>query len=467
MSKSREEDTGTCKKNQNSGVSTKEDSADPFFLQMPQTGKQNREDSFSFSRHPNDIFSPTGNFSCVKKETPKFGRAENQKSTPTRNMIRKLTAIRNQIRLQRDMENVLQGPPLVEDPLDFPTEERGLDFTRGSGVKGRRRGIGIWGKHSKGCLSKEKESGLNNVLQMDSSESIPIPFAERKSQVHKYQNGKCQKGGKNTQMKSRCLKIQKSSRRKASRSPKVLGKKIWEIFQSSKKHPQTLKNGIENKISTNQSKPKAKNFKSHRRTSSYKIPMSHRRISKEPATINGLAETLKSNLPFKNDRHWDLGLFNSNKSTNKLKAKKLPIEFQEEFRQDLLQCFKLSSKKKPKDLLQTPKWGTGAADYFRTSSKHRNRPDSHRKLQRFPKNPEKMAAKSQRKSGRISLRYQSAKKESSIATRDNNFGFSRRGNRNSGVNQFLFDELRFMMDSKKNKYVQNPKSSLRVYDVKD
>ena len=204
MRKSSQRETGSPPKQRQSGVSTQEDSNDPFFLQMPQKQGKAKEDSFSFSRHPNDIFSPVGNFSCVKKETPKFGRAENQKSTPTRNMIRKLTAIRNQIRLQRDMENVLQGPPLVEDPLDFPTEERGLDFTRGSGMKGRRRGLGKPNKGGKGRKCGSKVPGLGSVLQMDSSKSIPIQFKDQNSSPKSYECDPCQKGGKIGHQKCKC-----------------------------------------------------------------------------------------------------------------------------------------------------------------------------------------------------------------------------------------------------------------------
>lgn len=65
-------------------------------------------DSFSFNNNKN-IFSKLDNFSCVKKETPKFTAISNQKSTPTENLMSNFAAIKNQIRYNNNIKKIFKN----------------------------------------------------------------------------------------------------------------------------------------------------------------------------------------------------------------------------------------------------------------------------------------------------------------------------------------------------------------------
>lgn len=461
MEKIAECPTNTRYKCRQSENSTAEDSNDRFFLQnglkRPAT---NTEDSFSFSQPPNGIFSPRGNLSCMKKETPRFGRAENQKSTPTRNMIRKLTAIRNQIRLQRNMENVLHEPPMAQDPLDIPTEESGLEFRRTSATKKRasKKKRGDFGVKLEENLEASTQAdikavkttgvvlGLKSLLEMKSAESILSPFASKGSPRTHCPH--CTKSLKNSKSICRCRESAKRLNRRTSRSPKILGQKIWEIFQTSKTKTSASKRMLEI-FKPQTATTHLNNMKPwQRRRKGSDLNFQSNRCLDTSQTLN-----VKSSRQAQPQNHkkstWGLGYMTNPLAQTKLRAKKLPIEFQQEFRNDLLQCFQMSNpqsqKMKPNTSKIPTKWGNKRDEYFKSTQRKRRRPESHKR----GKNRAKQNFKTGRKPVLVSLRYQSAKKENVNVSERSDFGFSRRSSRNRGAGQFLYDEMRYMMDSKK------------------
>jgi hypothetical protein len=184
-------------------ISTNIDLAKNFFLppglQRPDLASKN--DSFSFTSKSKDIFNPVENASCVKKETPKFGRTDNHTSTPSKNMMNKLARIRNQIRLENSFKQVFQQEPLNFGEKAFAKPSRvskGRDFQEKLG----RRGLSA----KKGNLNTSGHSKMN---QSNSS------FLSKKKRVGSQQLNRNKKG------------------------PKILGQKHLEIFHSKFLNKQT------------------------------------------------------------------------------------------------------------------------------------------------------------------------------------------------------------------------------------
>lgn len=147
-------------------ISTNIDLTQNFFLRpgLHPDSLPSRNDSFSFTNKSKEIFNPVENASCVKKETPKFGRADQHTSTPSKNMLHKLALVRNQIRLENTFKQVLQVPPAETASQLFRRQFLGQKMRGlGEAKKPRRPGSsrqakvgGATGKENTSFLSKGK-----------------------------------------------------------------------------------------------------------------------------------------------------------------------------------------------------------------------------------------------------------------------------------------------------------------------
>jgi len=368
---------------------------------------QTRNDSFSFNKKNQDIFNPVENFSCIKKETPKFGRVENQISTPSKNMIEKLTKIKNQIRLEKTLNQVLH-------------------------------------------LKKEASNGKsqNNLFPGEKAREFQNQISKRRklaSSVKKIDN---QFTNENDNQSSNSSFLSKGKRvlsykvKRSKKGPKILGKKHLEIFHSKfmqkvDKAPQKFNCFISNR---NKRKNKKENQKYQKRT---KSKQTRKSFKKNP--------TLNTQNPTPNPLWAELfPMLSGHKLLPKnpqIKAKHLSKNFQNQFRKGILNSFR-----------NIPNNSS-----FTSASKENT---SSIKKSKFDEQQRNLEPSSNR-NRKLNLRYQSARKCTYSTKKCEHLGLTQR-NPNSGKmeNQFLMRELRFMIDKNKGRSASKKKPIIPTIDFR-
>ena len=241
-------------------------------------------DSFSFNNKQKNIFNKMENFSCVKKETPKFSSISNQKSTPTENLMANFAAIRNQKRYKENLNKVLKN----NDSFD--------------------KGGNFFARFTKNNIN-------HNVLLKE--ELVKESFGQcltRPSSISK----------KNLSYKKRLMS---SKNLRQAKKPKILGQKHFEIFENnflsknSNSNLQSAKN-INNIISKElsyTSKPSLNFQKPNPKINPIELDLNYFK----PKTREIKSSTKKSKIKF---------------SENRIKAQ----ELSEDFKQDFLKGLKIS-----------------------------------------------------------------------------------------------------------------------------
>ena len=378
-----------------------------FFLPLgvSHCDPQSRNDSFSFNKKNTDIFNPLENFSCVKKETPKFGRTENQISTPSENMMQKYAEIKNQIRLEQALNKVLhfnKETPNGMLPNKLFPGEKAREFQNRRLKRARRV-----------CSSKKMSSKRNIENEPQSSNSSFLSKGKR---------------------------VLSSKGKRSKKGPKILGKKHLEIFHSkflNKSNKAPLNCFI---IYGNKQKSKIDSLKYQKRT--------HQKKANEGFTKNKSSKV--QNATPNPDWSELFPMLSDPKmipKNHQVKAKHLTKNFQKEFRKRILNPYRTiannstfkSPCKKNKSISKTPI----------LESHHKN------------------YNKSLKRNRKLNLRYQSARKCNFSNKNDQNLGLTHR-NLNQGAleNQFLMRELRFMMDKSKGRSVSKKNPIIPILDFR-
>ena len=384
-------------------LSTLDESNPKFFLKnglnkyrmAPSTN-----DSFSFHKKDASIFNPTNNFSCVMKETPKFGKVQNQKSIPSANMIKKFTMIKNQIRLKQNMNLILNH---ISDKPKKDSNSFGSNFKFSYGPKTKK---------------KFRKSSILNNHNLNKMKDL-----SRKNACHE----------RVQRQKSHCNK-------RTNKSPKVLGQKHLEIFRSkiiSKKSSNLEKFDCflssQRQESTNQ-EIKKKQFKEWQVNLKNSVNSSNKRDS--------LFQIWKDT----NDLCQESIL----KSTeSKIRAKKLPKQFQEEFRSGILKSFRNVRRENGPNTPSDKKSG-----FFRLKA------DKEGSIQGT------LCSRKNKNSPKINMRYQSASKynrenrcQNENINRKINYKATKRSN-------FLMQELRYMIENKKGRSMSKKSPIVPNFDLK-
>ena len=383
-------------------ISTKMEMSNEFFLRpgMAPEDLPSRNDSFSFNNKSKEIFNPVENYSCIKKETPKFGRSENHTSTPSQNIIQKLALIKNKIRLVKTFNEVLKQDP--NSISDFKVSEL---FP---GEKARLFSNKAIKKNRLYRSSKKINRRYQNENEIDSSNSSFLSKGKRMgSQQHK----------------------------RGKKGPKILGQKHLEIFHSKYLNKQKnmnerfdcfVSNSTQNKSNANQQKrTKQVNFKDQIMTSQF--GKSQNRRPKYPwPDMFPLISTPKM-IP----------------KPTQLKAKHLPKQFQTQFRKGIMSSFRMissnasnkSASKENKKKLSTEKNKNNVKFYDHSAKRNRNK--------------------------KLNLRYQSARKCNVPMAQPSDLGLTQHSSKKTSLeNPFLMRELRSMIEKKKGRpsVGQNPVS---------
>ena len=369
-------------------LSTKMEMSNDFFLPLGRCPNDYplRNDSFSFNTKAKEIFNPVENFSCVKKETPKFGRAENQTSTPCANMIKKLTLIRNQIRFEKSFNKVFNKQKNYQREQShsklFPGEKARVFLNKNPKKKKLARS------------SKKINPTYQNDLQLYSQNSS---FLSKSKRVN--------------------------SQKKSKKGPKIFGKKHLEIFHSkfNSNHKNKQRN-VDNCIS------KVLKIKSQRNSKKRTCKVNY----KENTLTRPKQSTPSSSIW--SERHPMFSDLKSGSNSHQIKAKHLPKMFQEQFREQIINSFRNIATK---STIPSPKKHHNFK-FFNTKNPNKN---MKRKLDQ---------SVNKKRNKKLNLRYQSARKCNMSSKKTTNLGLTQRKlNENKPHNKFLINELKNMIDNQK------------------
>lgn len=363
-------------------------------------------DSFSFNKKSKDIFNPLENFSSVKKETPKFGKAENHLSTPTKDMIEKLTKIRNHFRWKKNCKEVFHHKKDAKDESQF------------------------------GQLFKEKAGVFSNKIKP----RVKLGRYSHKNtpDFHHKNDG----FSENSSFLSKGKRVS-SSKKRIKKSPKILGKNHLEFFYSNfanniNKSPQKLKefslqkeqkNSENERLKYKKRKIKIQNKEMILTKTGQKIKLGSK------VTWPKMFEILpKSNFESKNQR---------------IKAKHLPKNFQEDFLISIKNSFRNPTNN---SVFKSPTKENRTSKLDTTKDKNSDK--------------KKCDYSSRKTRGRkLNLRYQSAQKPKNLLKKAENFDLRARNPGKLNIdNQFLMRELRFMIDKKKRQSTTKKKPILPFVD---
>lgn len=374
-------------------LSTRMEKSKDFFLPLGKSPceLESKNDSFSFNTKSKEIFNPVENFSCVKKETPKFGRAENQTSTPSQNMIRKLTLIRNQIRFEKSFNQVFN----------------------------KKKNFNREPSHSK-LFPGEKARIFQNKIQKRNS------LVRSSKKINRRYVKDMEIYSPNSSFLSKSKRV--TSQKRSKKGPKIFGKKHLQIFHSKFNLNRDKDNDKLDCFISNGLK-----IKPIRESEKRKYRMNYKENNSIKESENNVPVSLSSNW---NKLYPMLSNLKPISNNPKIKAKHLPKVFQDQFREQIINSFRnistnvsiVSSKKETKNNL------------FGTKSHSKN---MKRKLDQSVKRKRKM---------KLNLRYQSARKCNVSSKKDTDLGLTQRNlNKKPIDNQFLMRELKFMINNKKKK----------------
>lgn len=350
-------------------------------------------DSFSFNKKSKDIFNPLENFSSVKKETPKFGNSENHMSTPVKEMIEKLTKIRNHIRWKKNIEEVIHLKKETKDHSHAKAvaPEKAGDFPNKINFR-----------------VKLKRSSCKNIKKFDPEND---GFLENSSFLSK---------------EKRLL----SHKKTIKKSPKILGKNHLNFFFSN----------VNNRI--NQSPKNKTLFGINSRKGTFKIDRlkyekRQKAVQKRQLNLNdtGLKKKLIPKAMWPNL----MGALpdpNLDSKSPKIKAKHLTKDFQEEL---------LS-------ILKKPYGNTTNNSVFRSPNKKSQVTQAETTQDKASVHHKCEYSSSKNRGRRLNLRYQSARKSTYSVKKADNFGFRVKNLGKLNIDNPLFlREMRLMIDKKTRK----------------